>query len=90
MKRFAPLRFRPAFGLAAAALTAATMTLAVGVPATLSSEVPAATSLAANRSAPAAIEVVIFPASIDVVGLRGESVASTPAREVKTPSSIRS
>lgn len=90
MKRYAPLRFRPAFGLAAAALSAATMALTVGVPAALSPEVPAATSIAANRNAPAAIEVTILPASVDVIGLRGESVASTPGREVKTSSSIRS
>jgi hypothetical protein len=90
MKRYAPLRFRPAFGLAAAALTAATMVLTVGVPAALSPEGPAATSLAASRDAPAAIEVTIFPASVDVIGVRGESVASTPGREAKTPSSVRS
>ena len=89
MKRYAPYRFRPVFGLAAVALTAATMTLAVGVPIALSPEAPA-TMLAAGRSATAATEVTIVPASIDVIGLRAESVASTRAREARTHASFRS
>jgi len=75
MNSYAPLRFRPAFGLAAVALTAATMSLAIGVPAALSPD-----HAVAPATASAAIEVTIVPASIDVIGLRGESVASTPAR----------
>ncbi len=78
MNRYAPFRFRPGFALAAAALTAATMALAVGVPAALSPDHAAVALSPATTGA--AVEVTIVPASIDVVGLRDESVAATPSR----------
>jgi len=81
MKRYAPFRFHPAFGLAAVALTAATMTLAVGVPVALSPEGPAAPTMTVARAAPGAIEVTIIPARIEVVGVRDESLAASPARD---------
>jgi hypothetical protein len=91
MKRYAPFRFRPAFALAAMALTAATLSLAVVVPAAVSPMATEATALAAHRMAPAAIEVTIIPARIDVIGMRdSESIAATPARETVRRTSFRS
>lgn len=90
MKRYAPFRFRPVFALAAVGLAAATLSLTVAVPAALSSEAHDASVLAARPAAPAAIEVVIVPASIEVVGLRDANIVSTPERETLRRASYRS
>ncbi len=88
MKRYAPIRFRPAFAFAAVALSAATMSLAVGVPAVLS---PGHAAVAAEAPATArVIEVAIVPASIEVVGLRAEAVAPRPERAAVRHASFRS
>lgn len=89
-KRYAPSRFRPAFGMAAFALAATTMTLLVVVPAALSPEYPAASALNARGTAPAAIEVTIVPERIDVVGIRDESLAATPAQNAPATPDRRS
>jgi hypothetical protein len=90
MNRYQPFRFRPAFGVAAVALCAATMSLAVAVPAALSPAITDPTAQRVSRSARAAIEVTILPARIDVVGIREASVASTPAHEAARRSGLRS
>ena len=81
MKRYAPFRFRPAFALAAVALTAATLSLTVVAPAALSPKPSDATAIAAREPAPGAIEVTIIPARIEVIGMRGESIAARPINE---------
>lgn len=89
-KRYAPSRFRPAFGMAAFALAAATMALLVAVPAAHSPVYPSASALNAGRTAPVAVEVRIVPERIDVVGMRDESLASTPARNAPATPDRRS
>jgi hypothetical protein len=76
MKRYQPMQFRPSFGVAALALSALTMTLAVGVPAGFSN----ADSTMAARSVRDATWVTIEPAHIDAVGVRESDVALSPAR----------
>jgi hypothetical protein len=91
MKRYAPFRFRPVFGMAAVAMTAATMALAVGVPVALAPDAPdsaALAALAATRAAPATEVPIVLP-RIDVVGVRDDSVAATPARDTARPRSTR-
>jgi hypothetical protein len=88
MKRYAPFRFRPVFGLAAVAMTAATMTLAVGVPVALSPGAVDSTTLAVARAVPGA-DVPIALGRIEVIGVRDDSFASTPAREAARPPSTR-
>jgi hypothetical protein len=78
MKRYSPSKFRPAFGIAAVALSALTMMLAVGVPANLSNGGSDATTLAATRTAPAATEVAVNLGRIDVTGVRDTNVAASP------------
>ncbi len=65
MNRYSPSTFRPAFGVAAAALSAVTLAVAVVLPMGLG----AACEDATIASAPAPIEAVIEPARIDVVAL---------------------
>ena len=81
MNRYPNSTPRALFALAAAALTAATLGLAVIVPATLDSAPPDGRALAAR--APAAIEVAIHPARIDVIGVREPAVASTRDEEIR-------
>jgi len=90
MKRYAPFRFRPAFALAAVALTAATLSLTVVVPAAVSPAATDTATLVAHRTSPAAVEVTIIPARIDVIGLRDESIAATPANRSVRRTSFRS
>jgi len=90
MKRYAPFRFQPAFALGAVALSAATLALTVFVPAAVSPIATDATTLAAHRTSTNAIEVTIIPARIDVIGMRDESIAATPARESARRTSFRS
>jgi hypothetical protein len=81
MKRYRYAPFRPAFALAAVALTVATWSLMVVAPAALSPEPSDATALAARDAATGAIEVTIIPTRIDVIGMRSESVAAKPTQE---------
>ena len=85
MKRYAPFKFRPGFALAAAALTIATLSLTVVAPAALSPAPSDATAIAATP-----IEVTIIPGRIDVVGMRGESIAARPVNESVRYTSFRS
>jgi hypothetical protein len=88
MKRYAPFRFRPAFGLAAVAMTAATMTLAVGVPVALSPDAADASTLVVTRAAPAATAPISL-GRIEVVGAREDNFAARPARDEARPRSTR-
>jgi len=81
MNRYPNSTPRALIAIAAAALTAATLGLAVIVPATLDSASPDGRTLAAR--APAPVEVAIHPARIDVIGVREPEVASTRDKEVR-------
>ncbi len=82
MNRYPNSTPRALVAIAAAALTAATLGLAVIVPATLDSAAPDGRALAAAR-APAVIEVAIHPARIDVIGVREPEVASTRDKDIR-------
>jgi hypothetical protein len=69
---------RTAIGFVAVALTAMTIGLLVVMPAKFGTGSSEATTLATTKVVPAApTEVAITPATIDVVGVRETSVAST-------------
>lgn len=76
MKRYQPMQFRPSFGVAALALSALTMTLAVGVPSGMSN----ADATMAARWTRDGTWVTIDPAHVDAVGVRETDVALSPAR----------
>jgi hypothetical protein len=79
MNRYTAPTPRPAFALAAVAMTALTFALFVVAPAKLhpgSGNAPA--SIALKSAAPDATQVLISPARIDVVGERGEKTAFEP------------
>jgi hypothetical protein len=90
MKRYAPFKFRPGFALAAAALTIATLSLTVVIPAVVAPPPGAVTTVAQRQAAPGAIEVTITPARIEVIGMRSESVAARPVNSSVQRTSFRS
>jgi len=90
MKRYAPFKFRPGFALAAAALTIATLSLTVVIPAVMAPEPGAMTTVAQHEAASGAIEVTIIPARIDVIGMRSESVAARPVNPSVQRTSFKS
>ena len=63
MNRYQPSTFRPAFGIAAAAMSAVTLAVLVVLPVSFAA-CPGDGTIA---NAPAAVEVAIVPAHIDVV-----------------------
>lgn len=71
MNRYPAPTFRPAFGIAAVALSAVTLSVAVLLPLTFASGCPDEQTFAAR----APVEVAIVPARIEVV--------AAPARTVK-------
>ena len=76
MNSYEPSLPRKTFGLIAAAISAITLGALVVLPATLGSASADLQALAsANASTPAAVEVVISPARIDVVATREPNVA---------------
>lgn len=87
MNRYSPPTFRPAFGVAAAALSAVTLALAVVLPVGLCASCPEDATLA--NSAPAAIEVVIIPARIEVFGEPVRTVALEPIQVIGHRSAVR-
>ena len=68
-------RFHPFFAILAIAMTALTLVLAVGVPASLSPPGPDARLAATQRLTTGGTEVAIIPARIEVVGVRDSNVA---------------
>ena len=76
MNRYKPSYFRPAFGIAAAALSAVTLAIAVVLPVGLSATCPDDVTLV--RSTPAATEVAIIPSRIEVVAQPVQAVVLEP------------
>jgi hypothetical protein len=75
MNRYKPSNFRPAFGIAAAALSAVTLAIAVVLPVGLSATCPDDATLV--KSAPAT-EVAIIPSRIEVVAQPVRAVVLEP------------
>ena len=88
MNRYKPSNFRPAFGIAAAALSTVTLAVAVVLPVGLSSTCPDEAPATLARSAPA-IEVAIIPARIEVVAQPVRAVALEPVNVVAQRKPIR-
>jgi len=80
MNRYKPSYSRPAFGIAAAALSAVTLAIAVVLPVGLCATCPDDATLV--RSAPAATEVAIIPSRIEVVAQPVHAVSLEPANAV--------
>ncbi len=73
---------RAIVAIVAAALTAATLGVAVIVPATIAGSSADMGALAATSAvAPAPIEATIVPARIEVIGVRDSAFAATQDRE---------
>jgi hypothetical protein len=89
MNRYKPSNFRPAFGIAAAALSTVTLAVAVVLPVGLSSTCPEEAHATLARSAPAATEVAIIPARIEVVAQPVRAVALEPVNVVAQRKPIR-
>ena len=82
MNRYQTSTPRAIVAFAAAALTAATLGVAVIVPATLDhGSAGVRTVAAATTVAPAPTEATIVPARIEVIGVRDSAVAATQDRE---------
>ena len=73
MNRYQPRRFHPFVAFAAAAMSALTFILAVGVPSSLA--LGGSDSVLAAGAKTRAIDVAIILAPIDVIGLRDTTVA---------------
>lgn len=86
MNRYEPSSFRPAFGVAAAALSAVTLAMAVVLPVGLGGACEEATL--ASR-APAATRVAIIPARIDVVAQPVRAVVLEPVNVVGQRAALR-
>ncbi len=84
--RYKPLKFRPAFGVAAAALSAVTLAVAVVLPVGLGGTCGEDAALA---SAPAPIEVAIDPAQVDVVAAPERVVVLGPVSVVARREALR-
>jgi hypothetical protein len=83
MNRYEPSIPRAAFGVAAIAMTALTISMAVILPAWMEPGYQEVGTLAASRAvSPAPTEVVIHPARINVVGVRGRELVSAQVRDV--------
>ena len=81
MNRYETPMPRMSFGLAAIALSVVTLGLTVMLPASLNSgRGDNAAVSAANSATPAAIEVSIIPARIDVTGECEQNMAYEPSR----------
>jgi len=81
MNRYEQSRFRPAFGIAAVAMTASVIGLAVVAPARMEPAGPRERTVStAAPVAPTPTEVAIHPARIDVVTAREQTTAFEPVR----------
>jgi hypothetical protein len=76
MQRYEPHDFRPAFGVAAAALTALTIATLVVGPAELLPRAHAAMQVSGSPMATAPRQVDIAPSQVDVVVLRDAALAN--------------
>lgn len=86
MNRYEPLNFRPAFGVAAAALSAVTLAIAVVLPVGLGGVCEDAAL--ASRT-PEAINVAIEPARIEVVAGPVRAVVLEPVNVVAGRQALR-
>ncbi|MEO8675703.1 MAG: hypothetical protein ABI569_08990 [Casimicrobiaceae bacterium] len=84
MNRYQPSTFRPAFGIAAAVMSAVTLAVLVVVPVSFAT---ANTDERMLTNAPAAVEVAIVPAHIDVVATSVRVVKLEPVSVVARRSS---
>ena len=83
MNRFEPSIPRAAFGIAAIAMTAITIGMAVLLPSRMEPGDREPGRLAASEAVlPAPTVVVINPARIEVVGVRGRELVSAQVRDV--------
>lgn len=87
MNRYQPSVFRPAFGVAAASMSAVTLAVAVVLPMSFATCCPTEAQLA---TAPAAAQVSIIPVNMDAVAAPIRTVTLEPinvvARRVSQPS----
>ena len=88
MNRYKPSTFRPAFGIAAAALSSVTLAVAVVLPMGFSSTCSDETPATLAASAPPT-EVAIVPARIEVVAQPVHAVVLEPVNVVGRRSAIR-
>ena len=79
MNRYQPFTFRPAFGIAAAAMSAITLAVLVVLPVSLATACDHEWTIA---GAPAAAEVAIVPGHIDVVATTVRAVMLEPVTVV--------
>jgi len=81
MNEYRPSRFSAGTGIAAAAMTALTLLIAVVVPMTLAPARPdSATLTGPTRNAAVATEVAIIPSHIEVIGIRGTTLADRQSK----------
>lgn len=80
MPRYEPHHLQPLFAAAAFAMTALTLFVAVGAPATLAPFAGEKTSIAAKAGGIGATEVTIIPSRIEVVGERETALADGRTR----------
>ena len=86
MNRYKPSTFRPAFGVAAAALSAVTLAVAVVLPMGLGAACGEDATIA---STPAPTEVAIEPARIDVLALPVRAAVLEPVNVVARRDAVR-
>ena len=83
MRQYQQSMFRPIFGIAAVAMTAGVITLAVVAPSRVdANSMPRAD---ATSAVPAATELAVRHARVDVVGQREQHTAFEPVRDVPAP-----
>jgi hypothetical protein len=85
MNRYQPSTFRPAFGVAAVALSAITFAFAVVLPVGLAAAYPGDASLAASTPA-ASLEALIIPGRVDVIASREPRATAFEQVRHTTPS----
>ena len=78
MNRYQPFTFRPAFGVAAAALSAVTLAVSVILPMGLATGCPACPNDATIATSSPALAVSIVPAHFDLVATPVRTVSLEP------------
>jgi len=78
MNRYQPSTFRPAFGVAAAALSAVTLAVSVILPMGLATGCPTCPNDAMFATSSSALAVSIVPAHLDVVATPVRTVSLEP------------
>jgi hypothetical protein len=78
MNRYQPSTFRPAFGVAAAALSAVTLAVSVILPMGLATDCPACPNDATYAASRSAVAVSIVPAHLAVIATPVRTVSLEP------------